>query len=122
MPRGVSRCPNCHEPVSPFAAGCAICGADLEAERARRAARSRLAVRRGRTPAWARGLAWPQIVIGVLLALAASPLGFLITAYWAWAQWRDGNQPMTVAMLLVAALSLAVLLAPFWFWSHILGL
>jgi hypothetical protein len=28
-----SRCPNCREPVSPFAAGCAICGADLDPKR-----------------------------------------------------------------------------------------
>jgi hypothetical protein len=107
--------------VSAFAAGCAICGADLEAERARRTARAPVAVRRSRMPTWARELDWPQIAIGVLLALAASPLGFLITAYWAWARSRDGDQPMMVAMLLVAALSLAVLWAPFWFWNHILG-
>ena len=28
-----SRCPNCKEPVSPFAAGCAVCGADLDTKR-----------------------------------------------------------------------------------------
>jgi hypothetical protein len=28
-----SRCPNCREPVSPFAAGCAVCGADLDTKR-----------------------------------------------------------------------------------------
>ena len=28
-----SRCPNCKEPVSPFAAGCAVCGADLDPKR-----------------------------------------------------------------------------------------
>jgi hypothetical protein len=28
-----SRCPKCREPVSPFAAGCAICGADLDTKR-----------------------------------------------------------------------------------------
>jgi hypothetical protein len=28
-----SRCPNCREPVSPFAAGCAICGTDLDTSR-----------------------------------------------------------------------------------------
>ena len=34
-----TKCPQCGEPVSPFAAGCAICGADLEAHRAQLAAR-----------------------------------------------------------------------------------
>jgi hypothetical protein len=33
------KCPNCGEPVSQFAAGCAVCGADLEAHRASRAQR-----------------------------------------------------------------------------------
>jgi hypothetical protein len=28
-----SRCPNCGERVQPFAAGCAICGADLDPAR-----------------------------------------------------------------------------------------
>ena len=28
-----SRCPNCREPVSPFAAGCAVCGTDLDPKR-----------------------------------------------------------------------------------------
>ena len=28
-----SRCPKCGERVSPFAAGCAICGADLDTQR-----------------------------------------------------------------------------------------
>lgn len=29
----MAQCPSCGEPVTQFAAGCAICGADLEAER-----------------------------------------------------------------------------------------
>ena len=28
-----SRCPNCKERVSPYAAGCAVCGADLDPSR-----------------------------------------------------------------------------------------
>ena len=33
MARDRSRCPNCGERVLPFAAGCAICGADLDTTR-----------------------------------------------------------------------------------------
>ena len=33
MGRDRSRCPNCGERVLPFAAGCAICGADLDTAR-----------------------------------------------------------------------------------------
>src|SRR5688572_17041291 len=33
MPRDRSRCPKCGERVSPYAAGCAVCGADLDPSR-----------------------------------------------------------------------------------------
>jgi hypothetical protein len=33
MSRDRSRCPNCGERVQPLAAGCAICGADLDTTR-----------------------------------------------------------------------------------------
>ena len=33
MSRDRTRCPNCGERVLPFAAGCAICGADLDTTR-----------------------------------------------------------------------------------------
>jgi uncharacterized protein (DUF983 family) len=33
MSRDRSRCPKCGERVQPFAAGCAICGADLDVAR-----------------------------------------------------------------------------------------
>ena len=38
--RSAGRCPQCREPVSPFAAGCAICGADLEDHHRAAAARA----------------------------------------------------------------------------------
>ena len=44
VPRAISKCPKCGEPVSPFAAGCAICGTNLDA------ARAELAARRARRP------------------------------------------------------------------------
>ena len=33
MSRDRTRCPNCGERVQPFAAGCAVCGADLDTKR-----------------------------------------------------------------------------------------
>ena len=36
MPSGPHVCPRCHERVSAFAAGCALCGADLDPHRAQR--------------------------------------------------------------------------------------
>ena len=38
---GPSRCPECREHVSPYAAGCALCGADLDPDRSRHAPLSR---------------------------------------------------------------------------------
>ena len=34
MPTSPHVCPNCHEPVSAFAAGCSLCGAALDPRRA----------------------------------------------------------------------------------------
>jgi hypothetical protein len=39
MARAISKCPSCREPVSQFAAGCAVCGTDLQAARAELAAK-----------------------------------------------------------------------------------
>ena len=42
MPRTrPNRCPDCGEYVSPYAAGCAICGADLDPDRTRHVSLSR---------------------------------------------------------------------------------
>lgn len=48
----MARCPRCGEPVSQFAAGCAVCGTDLEA------ARREHARRRARRPSFLR---WPRL-------------------------------------------------------------
>ena len=45
-----TKCPNCGEPVSAFAGGCAICGADLDAHRRRLAERPDLATPVRRIP------------------------------------------------------------------------
>lgn len=45
-----TKCPNCGEPVSAFAAGCAICGADLDAHRQRLAERPDIAAPARRIP------------------------------------------------------------------------
>ncbi|MHB8693184.1 MAG: hypothetical protein ACYDHH_18265 [Solirubrobacteraceae bacterium] len=126
MPRGVSRCPNCREPVSPFAAGCAICGADLEAARAKRAAspRARLEMPslRLRGPRTGSNIDWVQVVIAYLLALFAGPIGLVLAIYWAYQHSiRAGGRVMMGLMLGAVALSIAALLAPVWFWSHIYG-
>jgi hypothetical protein len=121
MPRAVSRCPQCGEPVSPFAAGCVICGTDLEAARARLAARRRPAVPRLRTPALQLRIDWVHVAVAYVLALAAAPIGFLLSLYWALQRHRTGEPAMTAAMLGSAALAAATFLAPAWFYSRMLA-
>ena len=123
MPRAISRCPSCGEHVSPFAAGCAICGEDLEAARAKLASR-RVVVPRPRLGAGlsspALGLDWVHILVAVVLALAISPIGFLLAVYWAVQRYRAGDTAMVAAMTGVAALAVAAMVAPVWFWSYLL--
>ena len=119
MPRGISKCPNCGQPVSPFAAGCAVCGADLEAARAKLAAR-----RRPELPGLGGFSIQPgsdgfQVVVAFLLALFVSPLGLALALYWANQRRNRGDTTMTIVMLGAAALALAALVAPVWFWSHV---
>jgi hypothetical protein len=121
MARAINRCPSCREPVSPFAAGCAICGADLEEARARLAGRRRVELPRPRWFQASGGVDWVHIAVAVLLALAFAPLGLLLSIYWAWQRYRSGETVMFAAMLATGALAIAAMLAPVWFWSHLYG-
>ncbi|HWF50338.1 MAG TPA: hypothetical protein VG294_06795 [Solirubrobacteraceae bacterium] len=122
MPRAITHCPKCGQTVTPFAAGCAVCGTDLEAARAARSAQRRIELPRAR---WYGGVStgsvvWLHIAVAVLAALAIAPVGLILALYWASRYHRDGNTVMTVAMLAVAVFAAAALLAPVWFWSHLL--
>ncbi|MDQ6805057.1 MAG: hypothetical protein M3065_08815 [Actinomycetota bacterium] len=124
MPRAITHCPNCGQTVTPFAAGCAVCGTDLEAARAARSARRRIELPRAR---WYGGVStgrvdWVHVAVAVLAALALAPLGLFLALFWASRYHREANTVMTVAMLAVAALAAAALFAPVWFWSHLLHL
>ena len=122
MPRAITHCPNCGQTVTPFAAGCAVCGTDLEAARAARSAKRRIELPSAH---WygarsAGAVDWVHVAIAVLAALAIAPLGLILALYWASRYNRDGERVMTVAMLAVAVLAAAAILAPVWFWSHLL--
>lgn len=119
MPRGVSKCPNCGQPVSAFAAGCAVCGADLEAERARRAAQRSFELPRLPGIAGVGGIDWAHVVIALLLAVALSPIGLLLALYWAFRANRYGETAMVIVMVVVAAVAVAAILDPLWFGSHL---
>jgi hypothetical protein len=67
-----SRCPNCGERVSPYAAGCAVCGADLDTGRwdagpgvTQQASSWLGAITRGGLPMWA---LWAIVILAVAIA------------------------------------------------------
>jgi hypothetical protein len=110
MPRSISRCPKCREPVSQFAAGCAVCGTDLQAARAELEERR---ARRPNLPAGMPRLGDDAVRIGVtVLAALFSPLmGALLAGWFAYDADRDGRLPTRNLMLLLLGLSLVGLVA-----------
>ena len=104
VPRAISKCPNCREPVSPFAAGCAICGTDLEAARAELAASGR----RPQVPAPVR-LSDDGLCIGVsvLTAIFSPVMGALLTGYFAYD--ADQNGRIRTRNLMIALLGFSII-------------
>src|SRR4051794_22363858 len=104
------RCPQCGEPVSQFAAGCAICGADLEAHREARAVRRvpvpPVAVGGRLPPDW-----WIVPLVGVL-ALAMPIIGILIAMLAAAQRDTAGDRGMRNAFVAVAVLAVVVFVIP----------
>jgi hypothetical protein len=110
--RRATKCPGCGEPVSVFAAGCAICGADLEQHR-RELAERRVELPAG--PRVGRGLPFgldPHVALVALILLATllSPLLALIMAA-VGAQDRHRNGQIGQRNLFLALAALNVLLA-----------
>lgn len=102
------RCPNCGEPVSPFAAGCALCGADLDAHRAQQRPPRRLPSVRVPLP---RRLAQTRLDLadvlflaaGFVLALGAPIFGLALALLVAADRHRSSEETMRNAMLVLAA-------------------
>lgn len=116
MPRSISRCPKCREPVSQFAAGCAVCGTDLQA------ARVELAERRARRPHLPGGVPRVgddaiRIGVTVLAALFSPLMGALLAGWFAYDADRDGRVPTRNLMLLLLGFSLVGLVAYAQIWG-----
>ena len=121
VPRAISKCPNCREPVSPFAAGCAICGTNLVA------ARAELAAKRARRPS----LLGPirlgddavRIGVGVIAAVFSPLMGALLTGYFAYDADRNGRIATRNLMIALLGFSLVGAFAYAQLWGGlILGL
>jgi hypothetical protein len=116
VPRAISRCPKCREPVSQFAAGCAVCGTDLQAARAELGARR---AKRPHLPGAVPRLGDDAVRIGVtVLAALFSPLmGALLAAYFAYDADRDGRTATRNLMIALLGFSLVGLVAYAQIWG-----
>jgi hypothetical protein len=118
VPRAINKCPNCREPVSPFAAGCAICGTNLEA------ARGELAAKRARRPS----LPGPirlgddavRIGVGVVAAVFAPVMGALLTGYFAYDADRNGRTATRNLMIALLGFSLVGVFAYAQLWGGLI--
>jgi hypothetical protein len=99
------RCPTCGEPVTPFAAGCAICGADLEAHRAQQAQRRSVAVP---TPSVHVPYDW-WLFLGTAVAALLFPILGLILAYFAG---RDRIGGERTFFIVAGAVAIVLLIVP----------
>jgi hypothetical protein len=109
VPRGVNKCPQCGASVSQFAAGCAICGADLVAARAGDG--ETLGDRLGRLePEFLRSAETRRgIVLVAIVALVVAFLpiaGLLLAGFIAFMRHRDGDSVMRNIMLALAVFAL----------------
>jgi hypothetical protein len=122
MPKSINKCPGCGEPVSPFAAGCAICGENLMA------AREALAQRRQRIPGPARNFSLPRIGddalafgIGLILAIVSPIMGVVFGALMAWHSDSQGQVRRRNLMFVVIAVGVLPLTLGYWYLSPLLA-
>jgi hypothetical protein len=108
MARAANVCPRCGSPVTPYAAGCGVCGADLDRLRRRRHA-AVPAVSRGAFRGVAGNLFQNALLVVLMLvvALFAPIFGLAVAALVAFDRNRRGER--TMRNLAIAAGALAVL-------------
>ena len=126
MARAVTKCPNCGQPVSQFAAGCSICGEDLVAARHRRERRHEaLPSVPLRRPSWLAGVSGPEALLGALLLLIAvffPIIGFFIAGFIAFFAHRNHQTVQRNFALAAVALSLLILILIEYFpWVDVSG-
>lgn len=117
MPRAISKCPNCGEPVSPFAAGCAVCGTNLEQARAELAAKR---AGRPQLPSVRIGDDSVRIGVAVLATLFSPVMGALLTGWVAYDADKNGRMGLRNLMLVLLVLSLVGVFTYARLWGGIL--
>jgi hypothetical protein len=109
MPRAVNVCPHCGASVTPYAAGCSVCGADLERLRRQRARSVSQRLRTASLPSFAGDAAQNVLltVLMIVLALFAPLFGLAVAALVAFDRNRRGER--TMRNMAVAAGTLAAI-------------
>jgi hypothetical protein len=113
----MTKCPNCGQPVTAYAAGCAVCGTDIAA------ARGALAERRLRTPSVPRlrldddAL---RLVLGLIVALAAPLFGVLLASWFTWQLHHEGRTGTRNLMLLIVLIAAIPLITGYSLWGRFL--
>lgn len=118
----VTTCPNCGERVSPFAGGCAICGADLDEHRRRIAERPDLTRPPRSIPDMRiRGLTnrinpdIALVTVTVLFLLVFPLMGTLLAALGSWDRSKRGDERMRNVFLVLLALGVLSFFTPWQF-------
>lgn len=112
MARAVTKCPDCGSPVSQFAAGCGICGANLTAARRARESRHRSLPSIAGRPGWLPRVTGADAVLGGLLLICAlfSPMiGGLIAGVFAYFAHQRGDLVQRNLALAAVGVALVVL-------------
>jgi hypothetical protein len=117
--RAVTSCPNCGNTVSQFAAGCAICGEDLVAARARKEARySRVPDVGARMPSWWSELSGGEALLGlslIVIALFLPVIGILLAGFVAFFAHRGGIEVQRNLALVAVAIGVVMVIIVSWF-------
>jgi hypothetical protein len=112
VPRAINKCPSCGSTVSQFAAGCAICGADLVAARQARE-RRREALPSLSAPGWFPQITTADAVLGGLLivcAFAAPLIGGPIAGLFAYFAHQKGDLVQRNLALFAVGVALIVVI------------
>ena len=117
MPRAITKCPNCGASVTHYAAGCAVCGADIAA------AREALASRRFQAPSVPSlrlGDDGLRLLLALIVALAAPLFGLLLAAWFTWQLNGEGRTTARNLMLLVVLIAAIPLITGYALWGRFL--
>ena len=108
--------------MSQFAAGCAICGADLERHRAELAARRRALPRVAiPAPRWGGDVHPPRLALALLFLLVSPFLALLFGAWFAYHADQDGREGIRNALIGVCGAAVVMAyVAPFSIWALLL--